>query len=451
MAKKRKKKEKEPLPGNFPRWLRDILIIAVSLSVGLGAGYYLTNWSEQLGEDSVADASEKALKEGAIPAVDPEVAEVQNVRKDWVLSENTIEELAITESDAQGTPKDPVQMDLPVEQTGGIGDPEDRVADGEAPDAVVNNCADFLMGDLDDNTRLKLKEGPVKAGFTVEFDGLLNPYSLITTTRMPDDSFDVVVIGDEESEDKREFQMAADEGKVTISEGTSLSWKAPSDPGIYCVRVLEKNTDRKMCFHVAVLKPWDGESEYLNGYHIGEYQDKPFRNNPRYKKPRGFIEVTEENNDTWISPHLQLSQFVCKQKADFPKYMLIDPRLLLKLEGVVDELEKSGRGCNHLYISSGFRTPAYNKALGNTTTYSRHLYGDAADMFVDNNEDGRIDDLDFDGSIDDGDAKLIQEKVQNVASAHRYLMGGLGFYSSASYRNPFIHLDTRGYSARWSK
>ncbi len=464
MAKKRKKK-KEPLPGNFPRWLRDALVIIISLGIGLGAGHYLSGWSERRSEESsvatteVVEKIKEAVAEGEIPAIDPDIAETvadgppkdaEDIAMTAPVEEKVDEEQPLAPVD--GTPENPVTLNPPAEATGGLGDPQDRLADGsgEAPEAVVESCAEFLVGELGEDMRLKLKDGPLKAGFEVEFDGLINPWSLITTTRMPEDSFDVVVLTEDEG-DSRNFTMDSDHGVVATGEGTTLSWKAPKQPGIYCVKILEKDSDNKMCFHVAVLHPWDGESEELNGYRIGKYQDKPFRDNPRYKKPRGFIEVTEENKDMWISPHLQLSQFVCKQKADYPKYMLIDPRLLLKLEGVVEELEKSGRGCNHLYISSGYRTPAYNKALGNKTSYSRHLYGDAADMFVDNNQDGRIDDLDFSGSVDDGDARFIQEKVQAVTDTHRYLMGGLGFYSSASYRNPFIHLDTRGYSARWSK
>ena len=41
---------------------------------------------------------------------------------------------------------------------------------------------------------------------------------------------------------------------------------------------------------------------------------------------------------------------------------------------------------------SGFRTPQYNKGGGNTggrAGLSRHMYGDAADIFIDSNGDGR--------------------------------------------------------------
>ncbi|MEX2580717.1 MAG: D-Ala-D-Ala carboxypeptidase family metallohydrolase [Verrucomicrobiales bacterium] len=450
------------VPGGFPTWLRDSLVIVVALACGLGAGHLLTKWAEQSDAETTRQAREveEAVKDGEIAGVDPEESFLEGTAARLESSRGKDMTEAELEKSEKAQPiladispgDDAVILDPPTEMNGGLGDPDDRTSDAEhAPEAAIENCSAFFTGQFGEDFRLKEREGPVRAGFEVEFEGVVSPWSLMTVSQLPGEVFHIVVVKDSEEDADRQFVMEADEGEVAKGEGFSLSWEAPEEAGIYCVRVLEKNTDNIMCFHVAVLRTWDGESEYLNGYRIGKYQDKPFRDNPRYKKPRGFIEVTEENEDTWISPHLQLSQFVCKQKSDFPKYMLVDSLLLLKLEAVIEDLKKSGRDADNLYITSGFRTPAYNEAIGNATSYSRHLYGDAADLFVDSLGDGRIDDLDFDGSVGDGDAKVIQRSIQSVTDSHRYLKGGLGFYSSARYRNPFIHIDTRGYSARWSK
>jgi hypothetical protein len=51
-------------------------------------------------------------------------------------------------------------------------------------------------------------------------------------------------------------------------------------------------------------------------------------------------------------------------------------------------------------VMSGFRTPRYNKSGGNTggrANLSRHMYGDASDIFVDNDGNGTMDDLNRDG------------------------------------------------------
>jgi len=44
-----------------------------------------------------------------------------------------------------------------------------------------------------------------------------------------------------------------------------------------------------------------------------------------------------------------------------------------------------------------------------------------------------------------------KEPMLDAARAFGYLRGGLGFYDVTNYRTPFIHVDTRGYPAGWSK
>src|SRR5262245_21810244 len=87
----------------------------------------------------------------------------------------------------------------------------------------------------------------------------------------------------------------------------------------------------------------------LNGYHIGEYpvpvsNDSPWSLTmaPAYAAPPGFIEVTPENIDTPVSPHFTLGQFLCKQPGDFPKYLVLTTRLLIKLESILDEVNRLG-------------------------------------------------------------------------------------------------------------
>lgn len=344
----------------------------------------------------------------------------------------------------------PVMMEVATEEKVGAapsaGDALPEVV--VSPSEEIETCDHLIAKHLGDASPLRKRDGGAKAGFEVEIDGIINPWSVMTLTRPSEGIVSVNVI-EEDAGDA--FRFEAEDGEFTELGGTHVTWKAPAAPGFYCLKIFEKGADLGMCLKVAVLKPWDGESEYLEGYKIGRYQDKPFRGNPRYQKPRGFIEVTEENVGMWISPHLQLSQFLCKQKSGFPKYVLVDTRLLLKLEQLIEEMERRGNTGSYLYITSGFRTPAYNIAIGNSTSYSRHLYGDAADLFVDANRDGKLDDLDMSGSTTDADAKIIEAAINAVSATQDYLKGGLGMYSAASYGNPFIHLDTRGYDARWKK
>jgi hypothetical protein len=77
------------------------------------------------------------------------------------------------------------------------------------------------------------------------------------------------------------------------------------------------------------------------------------------------------------------------------------------------------------------------------------MYGDAADIFIDNNRDGRMDDLNHDGKVNIADARVILAAANRVEAAHPSLIGGVGVYSGTSAHGPFTHIDTRGYPARW--
>ena len=58
------------------------------------------------------------------------------------------------------------------------------------------------------------------------------------------------------------------------------------------------------------------------------------------------------------------------------------PRLLLKLEMMLEKVNAAGYRCDTFQVMSGYRTPHYNMAIGNVK-YSRHVWGGAADIFVD--------------------------------------------------------------------
>ena len=77
------------------------------------------------------------------------------------------------------------------------------------------------------------------------------------------------------------------------------------------------------------------------------------------------------------------------------------------------------------------------------------MYGDAADVFVDNDGDGRMDDLNGDGRVDTRDAAVILAAVERIERAYPELAGGVGVYRATSAHGPFAHVDVRGHRARW--
>ncbi|MEO7772021.1 MAG: hypothetical protein ABIX19_13400 [Gemmatimonadaceae bacterium] len=173
----------------------------------------------------------------------------------------------------------------------------------------------------------------------------------------------------------------------------------------------------------------------------------------RYRPPSGFIEVTQQNADTRVSDHFKLRDFLTHDQQNvWPKYLVLEIRNVDKLELVLSELATKGIDVSGVKIMSGFRTPQYNKGGGETggrAGLSRHMYGDAADIFIDSNHDGQMDDLNHDGRVNIGDARVVLQAQDKVEAAHPELVGGGGVYPAAPGHGPFIHIDSRGYRARW--
>jgi uncharacterized protein YcbK (DUF882 family) len=243
--------------------------------------------------------------------------------------------------------------------------------------------------------------------------------------------------------------------KAPVVSGSNVV--TPAQPGVYNLasqfgQALQPMSD----FSLITLVPF---SEKQNGriglYYLGTW---PFEKGgtPKtaaYSNPNGFIEVTPENEDTQVSEHFRLRDFLTKDQPNvWPKYLLLSPKLLDKLELTIAELEKEGHPVRHVQIMSGFRTPNYNVHGGNTegrANLSRHMYGDASDIFIDNDGNGAMDDLNGDHRVDIRDAQVIQQAVEQVEREHPELVGGVGVYSACCGHGPFTHIDVRGYRARW--
>ena len=190
------------------------------------------------------------------------------------------------------------------------------------------------------------------------------------------------------------------------------------------------------------------------GYHVGFWPAELHSvRSDAYENPPGFVEVTAANANTPVSEHFTLGDFVTRDGAPFPKYIVLREALLDKLELVLGELEMQGISTQHVEVLSGFRTPAHNLALGDASgraRESRHQYGDAIDLIVDPDGSGRMGDLNHDGRVDVEDVRVIEDAVDRVERAHPELAGGLGVYSEVGPSGPFAHIDVRGTRARWA-
>lgn len=231
--------------------------------------------------------------------------------------------------------------------------------------------------------------------------------------------------------------------------GTRLTdtLSAPPVPGIY-----EVANDISVVTLVPRSQKQNGRiGRYLLGTWPFERGGRP--RTERYAAPPGFIQVTPQNQDFQVSEHFQLKQFLTKDQFNvWPKYVLLDPRLIDKLELTIDELRSEGVRVDHVHVMSGFRTPRYNAGGGNTAgraNLSRHMYGDASDVYVDNNRDGQPDDITGDHRVTVADAERFARAAERVEQKYRSLVGGIGVYVACCGHGPFTHIDVRGFRARW--
>ena len=224
-------------------------------------------------------------------------------------------------------------------------------------------------------------------------------------------------------------------------------------PGIY--RSTDSSARRP--FSLITLLPFHervrGE---VGGYRLGFWPGERRGSLRSELAPEGFIEVTSSNQDTPLSDHFRLRDFLThNQGAVWPKYLVLRDALVDKLELVISDLQARGYAVAHMQVMSGFRTPDYNALgvgrRGGRARDSRHQYGDAADVFVDNNRDGHMDDLNHDGRVDMRDARVVLESIERVELQHPDLVGGAGLYKATSAHGPFVHVDVRGARARWGR
>ena len=315
-----------------------------------------------------------------------------------------------------------------------------------APASVVHDTslAPARAGDFPSQGQFDAGE----AVFVAKVSAWLIPYRFMAVRTLPGDELAIEVV----DAGVDEYRLRFAEGSARAAEApASWTWTAPDRAGTYAVRIERRGGSSFIHLNVLVMRPRsEVQNGYLNGYPIGSYRAQAFRGLPRYLPPRGFAEVWAADEDILAAPHFTVGQFLCKEPGD-PRYLVLSTFLMLKLEAALSAANQAGFATHSFFIMSGFRTPAYNRAIGNRTSYSRHLWGDAADIYIDNDGDGIIDDLNGDGRSDIEDARVLARVVDGMEkhALPGVIPGGLSVYRANPAHGPFVHVDTRGYRARW--
>ena len=121
--------------------------------------------------------------------------------------------------------------------------------------------------------------------------------------------------------------------------------------------------------------------------------------------------------DDQVSQHFQAGEFLPHDSSY--RYLRLSPRLVEILEKI-----RSGVGGLSVTVHSGYRPPAYNRQIGGASQ-SAHVDGLAADISV---------------------PGLSVARLHQVADLIVGETGGVGYYPDQG----FVHVDVRGFLARWT-
>jgi uncharacterized protein YcbK (DUF882 family) len=260
--------------------------------------------------------------------------------------------------------------------------------------------------------------------------------------KLPGEPFDFPLTFSPPSGATYQWVRASDSGAVNVDttlSGTTV--RAPAKSGLYHLAV---NTAGKRAvvgeIVVAVLVPFSEKlGSSLHGYRIGTYTWERAKGDAT-PPPPGFVEIWAEDADLWVTGHLQLADFLTHdaQQDRWPKFVALDRRVLDKVELVLARLGSRDRPME-VRVSSGFRTPLHNRRVPRAASDSRHQYGDAIDLSLDADGDGRVSYFDI---------LAVAKAVERVEAEFPALVGGLGVYGNRG-NAPYVHIDVRGERKRW--
>lgn len=335
---------------------------------------------------------------------------------------------------------------------------------GEKPVSVQTGLATFL----EPGESLKLMVAP---------DEFMPPEVQMDTPRTPDSARIYHVMKG------NTLRWEVSKGWVDKFYSDGIQYKAPVSPGSCKVSALlreesnyslmepekktlaEHNILGTFVFNFLVMYPFDREgSGVIEGYPIGIYPNEeaedvrePVASHKQaYKPPRYFIKVTPENAMVLISDHFALSDFSPLSEKDKEHFIALSPSLVQRLEDIISGLKEKGIKLDTLKIIKGYLSPNEVERLRrknfNIAVFSRSIYGDSVVFIIDKNQDGVMDDLNNDGTVDKRDMDIIEEVVQSIESRTR-LYGGIGIYYHFFDPNhkdtPCVQIDTRGWHSRW--
>ncbi len=279
---------------------------------------------------------------------------------------------------------------------------------------------------------------PARPAFGLSVNGVPLPPDRLAFISMPGD---VVTLSS--PVDSLSWSVDFDTDPAT---GTgSYTFTLPRRHGIHTLTV----TDGEAMESYSIIVPvetsrWRTTS--LNSFPIGSYGDGCTRQD----NPDFFVELTPGSSGARVSTHLTLGDFLCHIEGSYPQYMALDLRLADKLEKILLQICESYPEATSIHLMSCFRTPVYNEQIGNETSFSQHLYGGAADMWIEGYPSNTLmDDIDRNKRVDVYDGEYLVDLVRILEARGEVAVGGASAYRWTGTHGPFVHIDVRGSAACW--
>lgn len=226
---------------------------------------------------------------------------------------------------------------------------------------------------------------------------------------------------------------------------------------------LKNNTKIKCTILTAIIDKdtSDGEVKFNEiAYPIGKYPSIPNKGKTNYFKekyepPQYFFIWNSLLEEFPISKSLKYADLVIKPDAEKPdqprperatKIFTLSYETILNFDLIIEKARLK-TPFKKITVLSYYRTPEYNNKIG-AAAFSRHIYGDGIDWFIDENkEDGVMDDLNKDGLVNEEDGLSFVQAIIEMVNNHEIEPCGTGVYFTK--KGASLHYDSRGHLARW--
>lgn len=248
--------------------------------------------------------------------------------------------------------------------------------------------------------------------------------------------------------------------------GADLCCEIVADTGAFLYRFM-KRSDTEAALRVAVVGMHfsPGRRKVMEGYDLGTWPvltkpktmtkaaQKMWDNRAAYRHPEWIFCADEQLGEFAVIRGHRLASFMMEDKPRFPnkvQWLYLSYAMLKRIVKLEAALRTKNISRGRITVISGFRSPRYNPVIGGSA-FSRHLYGDACDFIIDDDGDGKFDDLDGDGKVTWRDAFLIAKLIKELQDQNVIVPGGTGIYRvSPPGCLASVHMDARGVHSTWS-